>query len=423
MRQRAERRFEIPPTAGLPLRAADLAWHRGEGAADFGKALATFLDVDAVQIECSGTAAVVVALTALRRLAPHRSEVVVPAYTCPLVPLAVARCGLTPRLCDLLPGSLDMNPAHLHRLCNERTLALVPTHLGGRISDISAAQTGARRVGAWIVEDAAQALGGRLGDASVGTRGDIGIFSLAVGKGLTIFEGGVLLAREPVLRDACRQVSTELVAHHRGWELRRSLELLGYALCYRPAVLDFVYGRPLRRALRRGDRVAAAGDDFDLEIPLHRVGRWRQTVGARALVRLPDFLDACAAQAWRRRAQLARVSGVQVLEDSANVPHARGTWPVLLLLLATPAARDWALDTLWGAGCGVSLPFVHALPDYARYAGVVPPSAPGDLRNARDLASRLLTISNSPWLDDGRFEWICGQLQRCAESAGDGLDW
>src|SRR2546427_8158285 len=81
----------LPPTAGLPLRAADLLpW----GDADLATALAQWLGVPAVQLECSGTSALMVALQTLRRLAPGRSEVIAPAYTCPLVALAVAHCGL-----------------------------------------------------------------------------------------------------------------------------------------------------------------------------------------------------------------------------------------------------------------------------------------------------------------------------------------
>ncbi len=66
---------------------------------------------------------------------------------------------------------------------------------------------------------------------------------------------------------------------HAGWEWRRRLELLGYTALYRPWGLRLAYGNPLRRALRRGDEIAAVGDDFPLAIPLHRVGRWRH--GAR----------------------------------------------------------------------------------------------------------------------------------------------
>jgi dTDP-4-amino-4,6-dideoxygalactose transaminase len=56
----------------------------------------------------------------------------------------------------------------------------------------------------------------------------------------------------------------------------------------------------------------------------------------------------------------------------------------------------------------VSRLFIHALPDYAYLADRVPRQ---DVPNARDFAARTLTISNSPWLDEERFEAICRTLE------------
>ncbi|QHI99579.1 nucleotide sugar aminotransferase [Xylophilus rhododendri] len=404
--------FDVPPTAGLPLLRSDLRWG---GDAGLESALARHLGVPQVQLECSGTSALVIALTALQRMAPGRQTVIVPGYTCPLVALAVARCGLRLALCDLAPGSLDLDPVALAALCGPDTLAIVPTHLGGRVVDAAAARIAARAVGAFVIEDAAQALGAKVGRRSVGTDSDIAFFSLAVGKGLTLFEGGVLIARDPALRALLREVSAELAPRRVGWELRRSAELLAYAALYRPERMRMAYGAGLRKALARGDRVAAAGDDFDADIPMHTVGRWRRAVGVRALPRLPAFLAEGAERGRRRAARLATLApGVKVLRDSPAVTGAAGTWPVLLLLMPDAAARERALQALWGAGCGISLPFVSALPDYERYAGVVPPADPGALPHTRDLAARLLALSNSPWLDEARFESVCRILAQAA---------
>lgn len=303
-----------------------------------------------------------------------------------------------------------MDPAALAALCGPDTLAVMPTHLGGRVSDVARVRILARVVGAWVIEDAAQALGAKVGRRSVGLDSDIAFFSLAVGKGLTIFEGGVLLARDAKLRQKLREVSAELAPHKPGWELRRSAELLGYAALYRPSGLRRAYGDPLRRALARGDRVAAAGDDFDTDIPMHTVGRWRRAVGVRALARMPAFLASAAERGRRRALRLAGIKGLKVMVDSPAVTGAAGSWPVLLVLMPDAASRDLVIGQLWGAGYGVSLPFVHTLADYERYAAVVPAAAPGSLPNARDLAARMLAISNSPWLDDAGFDAIARAL-------------
>jgi dTDP-4-amino-4,6-dideoxygalactose transaminase len=395
------RHHELPPTAGLPLRLSDLR----PGPATLAADIATQLGTPALQLECSGTACLLIALTALRTLHPQRRRVVVPAYTCPLVAIAVRQAGLELQLCDLRAGHYDMDPVALRAVCDESTLAIIPTHLAGRVADIADALAVANNVGAYVVEDAAQALGAQSDGVSVGMQGDIGFFSLAAGKGLSIYEGGLLLTRDSSLRELLARTAARIVPTSAWMECRRSLELIGYAALYRPSGLRLAYGNPLRSALRRGDPVTAIGDAFPLTIPLHRVGRWRQGVGAHAAARLPEFLDQLSAQARRRLPRLRPIDGIEVLDDPLG---AQGTWPFLLLLLPDQQHRDAALAQLWQSGMGVSRLFIHALPDYAYLADVVPAQ---DVPNARDFAARSLSISNSPWMDDEAFETICRTLE------------
>lgn len=392
---------EMPPTAGLPLRLADL-W---PGRADLATTLAGQLETPPLQLACSGSAALLMALRVLHARQPHRPVVVVPAYTCPLVAIAVHQAGLRLRLCDLRPGHFDMDPQALAAACREDTLAVVPTHLAGRVADVNTARAVAAGAGAFVIEDAAQALGARSRGASVGLRGDVGFFSLAAGKGLSIFEGGLLLARDPTLREALREAGGQ-VPRRTAWELRRCAELLGLAALYRPRGLAFAYGAPLRRALRRGDPVTAVGDAFPATLPFHRVGRWRQAVGANAAGRLPGFLATLRRQAQARVARLRAIAGVEVFDDA---PGTQGTWPCLLLQLPDQRCRDEALARLWTEGLGVSRLFIHALPDYAYLADRVP-RAPAP--NARAFAQRTLTISNSPWLGEAAFGRIASIIER-----------
>lgn len=391
---------EVPPTAGLPLEAGDL-WPCAGPSLETG--LAGFLDVPAVQITCSGTAAQIVTLTALQRQSTRR-KVILPGFTCPLVALAVLHCGLQPVLCDLLPGHFDLDPDHLARLCDEDTLAIVATHLGGRVADLAPVLAVARRTGASVIEDAAQSLGARWQGMPVGMAGDAGFHSLAVGKGLTTFEGGVLLTRDAALRQRLLDTAADIAPFRWAWELRRSAELLGYAALYRPRGLSIAYGWPLRRAIRRGRLIEAVGDDFGDDIPLHRPGRWRKSVGARTLQRLPAFLDQLRRQAQTRLQRLADMPGITVMRDAAGD---EGTWPFLMVLMPDRAARDAALDRLWQRGLGVSRLYIHALPDYPYLAGRL---GTEQTPNARDFASRMLTVSNSPWLGDRAFDAVCTAL-------------
>lgn len=393
---------EIPPTAGLPLQIGDwLPPWRNTLAQD----LAHFLEVPRLAIECSGTASLIVILETLRRLSP-RKTVVIPAYTCPLVVFAVLHCGLQVRLCDTRPDSFELDPQDLARQCDSDTLAVVPTHLGGRVSLLAEVIAQSRQCGAYVVEDAAQALGARWQGQSVGLSGDAGFFSLAVGKGLSIFEGGAWLSANPALEAELGKTRHRLIERNLRQESWRCLQLLGYTLAYRPWALRQVYGKPLRHALRRQDWIAAAGDYFSPEVPVHQVGEWRQSIGSKALTRLRAFQQQLAEQARRRRAVLACIPGLEVLNDP---PNAQGTWPVLILRLPDARRRDLVLAETWGAGLGLARMFVHALPDYPYLR---PWLAPQAVPNAQAFAACTLTVSNSPWLDEARFARILTTLER-----------
>ncbi|HVB84035.1 MAG TPA: aminotransferase class I/II-fold pyridoxal phosphate-dependent enzyme [Rhodanobacteraceae bacterium] len=396
-------RLELPPTAGVPLRWGDLV-PRGES--DLAAAAAAWLGTDAALLTGSGAAALVVALEALKTLAPQRRTVAVPAYTCPLVPLAVVRAGLVPVPVDLAPGHFDLDPDALEAAVDADTLVVLPTHLAGQVADVDAARAVAARHGAFVIEDAAQAFGAALGRERVGLAGDIGLFSFGVGKGLTIYEGGLLVARDPAVRAALREAAARLLHPHPLHETKACIELLGYAALYRPSLLGLVYGRPLRRALARRDVIAACRDNVGLGIPLHRPGRWRARVGVRALARLHAAHASAGERAARRMAALEALPGVRFCR---GVPGSIPVWPYLLVHLPDEACRDAALARLWPSGLGVGRLFAHALPDYPFLRGVVPATA---VPHARNFAARTLTISNSPWLDDARFARIVDVLRQ-----------
>lgn len=397
-----EPRQEIPPTAGLPLRLADLFAAPGKSLAT---GLSALLGGQPVGMTCSGTVAFILILTALHRRTGRR-RVIVPAFTCPLVPLAIAHCGLEVVVCDIAPGFSTVDADHLAQLCDRQTLAVVPTYLGGKVASIGPILEIARAVGAFVVEDAAQALGAEVAGESVGLQGDAGFFSLAAGKGLSIFEGGAWISRDAELRAEIAAVERNVVPSRVGFEACRCLQLAGYGHFYRPDRLRLVYGRPLRRALEAGDLEEAVGDRFSDDIPVHRVSAWRQRVGANALVRLPAFLAAGSARARERRLRLAELPGVQVVDDG---PGTRGVWPFLQVVMPSAGLRDTALADLWPAGLGVTRLFIHALPDYGYLHSIVPSTA---CPHARDFAARMLTVTNSPWLDAASFERIVAALAR-----------
>ncbi len=397
---------EPSPTAGLALSWRDFL----PGAPSLEQKIADFIGLPEVQLECSGTAALVIALLTLKNMSPRRS-VVISAYTCPWVALAVVHCGLNPVLCDSRKNHFEFCLQSLTAVCNSDTLAVIPTHLAGRVADLDGVKSIARHAGAYLVEDAAQSFGALHNAQPLGTFGDIGFYSLGVGKGLTIFAGGVLVARDEKIRQALRRTSALFVRDSFAWEIRRIVELVGYYLLYRPFGMGLAFGMPLRRHLKKGRLLEAVGDDCALPIPLHRVGRWRKAVGAHAFTRFPGYLLSTRMQAERRIARLGNITGVTVITDS---PENQGVWPFFLVLMPSQESRDTALAALWQQGLGVGRLYIHALAGYQCLAGYF-----GETHtpNATDFAERLLIVTNTVWLREKDFKKICAVLAEQASNA------
>ena len=392
---------EAAPTAGLVLSWQDFIppQFSQKSRISLEEKLALFIGVDETQVECSGTAALVVALEALKTFS-DRKQVIINAYTCPWVALAVIKANLIPILADSRSDHFDYCEKSLKSVVNHQTLAVVHTHLGGRVADVEKTITIAKNEGAYVIEDAAQSLGAKLDNKSVGTFGDIGFYSLGVGKGLTIFSGGVVVSRNIQIREALRRVGDNLPRHYL-LELRRVVELVGYYLFYRPLGMGLVFGCHLRNKLKRGNLIQAVGDDCSFNFPLHKVSALRKRIGASAAVRLPAFIEKTKQIAEERLAQLTKAPGVRVVLDA---DCGEGVWPFFIVQMPSEKTRDAVLEHLWDKGLGVGRLFIHALKDYDYLA---PYFVGSNIPNAQAFAAKTFIITNCIWLSEQDFAKIC----------------
>ena len=84
--------------------------------------------------------------------------------------------GLEIVLCDIRPETLDYDYSQLKKLVDDDTLCILSTHLFGIPSDVAKIRSliGDKKI--FIVEDAAQAMGGEFDDQKLGSPGRRGVF-------------------------------------------------------------------------------------------------------------------------------------------------------------------------------------------------------------------------------------------------------
>jgi dTDP-4-amino-4,6-dideoxygalactose transaminase len=125
-------------------------------------------------------------------------EVIVPGYTFVAPIAAIAYAGAVPILAEI-DESLTIDPEDVRRKITSRTKAILVVHMLGVACQMETLQALAEEHDLVVLEDCAQAGGGRFRGRALGTFGTFGAFSLNVFKTFTAGDGGVLLTNDTAL--------------------------------------------------------------------------------------------------------------------------------------------------------------------------------------------------------------------------------
>jgi dTDP-3-amino-3,4,6-trideoxy-alpha-D-glucose transaminase len=154
----------------------------GEEVAAFERAFAAFVGVPHAVGCGSGTDAIALAL----RAAGGRpgDAAILPANACVPVIAAVRQAGLEPRLADVDPATLTLDPASAGRACTKETRFVIAVHLYGGVADLDALDDLARSSGLTLIEDCAQSHGAEWRGRRTGAFGAAAAFSFYPTKNL-----------------------------------------------------------------------------------------------------------------------------------------------------------------------------------------------------------------------------------------------
>ncbi len=158
--------------------------------------LRKFLRVDFCALANSGRSLLTLLLGVLKQRNSERDEVLIPGYTCYSVAASIAKAGLKIAVYDLDPGTLWPDLDSVRKHAGRKTAAIIVQHLFGIPTPINSMQEIAEDRGAFLIEDAAQGLGGKLQNRPLGVSGDFGLFSFGRGKPLPLGCGGALVGRD-----------------------------------------------------------------------------------------------------------------------------------------------------------------------------------------------------------------------------------
>jgi dTDP-4-amino-4,6-dideoxygalactose transaminase len=168
----------------------------------------------------SGTDALLVALMALD--VKPGDEIVTSPFTFFATAGSIVRLGAKPVFVDIDPVTFNLDVSKIGDKLNGRTVGIIPVDLFGQSADMAAINAVAKERGLWVLEDAAQSIGARQGDAMCGTNATAGTYSFFPAKNLgALGDAGAVVTNDEALADR-----VELLRNH-GAEARYYHKIVG----------------------------------------------------------------------------------------------------------------------------------------------------------------------------------------------------
>ncbi len=200
------------------LRSGMLA--QGEKVSLFEENFAKFIGTKYAVTVSSGTAALYLALLALG--IKEGDEVITTAFTFIASSNSILYTGAKPVFVDINPDTFNIDPDLIEEKITAKTKAIMPVHLYGLPADMDKILKIAKRHNLFIIEDAAQAHGAKIGHKVIGSFGDIAAFSFYSTKNMTTGEGGMITTNDK------RLVKKIKMLRNHGMEKRYHHEMLGF---------------------------------------------------------------------------------------------------------------------------------------------------------------------------------------------------
>jgi len=132
-------------------------------------------------------------------------EVIVPSYTFIATAGAVVRCSGVPVFIDINPEDYLLDADLIEDLITPETKAIIPVYFGGNIPDMNRINRIANKHDLVVIEDAAQAHGGKWNGRFAGSFGKAAGFSFQYSKNMTANEGGIIVSNDGEFVEKCWQ--------------------------------------------------------------------------------------------------------------------------------------------------------------------------------------------------------------------------
>jgi dTDP-4-amino-4,6-dideoxygalactose transaminase len=333
---------------------------------EFEEKLSVRLGVKHCVAVCNGTMALILAVRALRL----RGQVILSSLSFVAAANVLEWHGIQPVFCDIDPLTCNLDPGHAERLVNDRTSAILPTHLWGRPCDVDSIEAIAQQCGIPVLYDAAHAFLCSRQGVMVGNFGAAEVFSFHATKFFNTIEGGAIATNDDTLADRLR------------------------------ALRNFGFTNENRQV----EEVGINGKMTEI------AAAW----GLNSLERVDDFVDTNQRNYLLYSNGLEDISGIRLLRY--NQSERSNFQYVIIEVAGCPVGlnRDKLMKGL-AAGGVFAKPYFdppcHLLDAYRKKYGII------SLPETERIAPRLLALPTGTSIGPREIEYICGLIRNLVDSS------
>jgi dTDP-4-amino-4,6-dideoxygalactose transaminase len=303
-------------------------------------------------------------------------EVIVPAMTFAATANAVRHCGADAVLAEsVAPLDPNVDPADVAQRITPHTKAVIAVHFCGYPADVERLRELCDEHGIVLIEDCAQAGGGRAPDGrALGTIGAIGCFSFFSKTQLGVGEGGIVVTDDEKLAGRVRSLRSHAMTSVT-WDRHR-----GHAETYDVTDVGFNY----------------------------RIDEVRAAIAKSRLERLGSSVESLRELAAVYRERLAEVDGVELpFDDAATRLSGHFAFPVLVSDIGTRTSvrarlRERGVDTT-----------LH--PSLTLLSAYRPASEDGRRPLAEEFSERHIALPLYPSLGDDGVDTVVSELADALE--------
>jgi perosamine synthetase len=187
-------------------------------------------------------------------------EVIMPGFTCVVVPNAVRFLGAIPVFVDIVDGTYNLDPSAVERAITSRCRAIVVQHTFGIPADLDRLIEIAQRRGVFLIEDCAHALGSSYSGRPLGGFGVAAFFSSQWSKPYTTGLGGVAVTSDANVAERLSAVQERYMEPPSGQLIRLRVQYQVYKRLFGPR-LYWTAVSALQRMSKLNVFVASSGDE------------------------------------------------------------------------------------------------------------------------------------------------------------------